>query len=89
MEVTSPAVGRDAARLLKRRTLSDADLPAVKRVAASALTQRAVVVKTRPALAAYLRAGSLIMKAPIPDALKRRLIAELEKIVAPISPAKP
>ena len=36
MEVTSPSVGRDAARLLKRRTLTDADLPAVKRVAASA-----------------------------------------------------
>jgi hypothetical protein len=89
MEVTSPAVGKKASRLLRKRHLSDADLPDVHSVAACALTQRAVVVKTRPALAAYLRAGSLISKAPITDALKRRLIAELEKIVAPIAPPKP
>jgi hypothetical protein len=89
MEVTSPAVGRDAARLLKRRTLTDADLPAVKRVAASALTQRAVAIKTRPALAAYLRAGNMISRAQISDSLKRKLLAELERIVAPIAPPKP
>ena len=89
MEVTSKEVGRKASRLLRKKKLSNDDLPDVHSVAACALTQRAVAVKTRPALAAYLRAGSLIMGAPISDALKRRLIAELEKIVAPIAPPKP
>ena len=88
VEVTSPSVGRDAARLLKRQTLSNDDLPAVKRVAASALTQRGVEVKTKPALAAFMRLAVLIEKAGLPNRMEARMLAELEKCIAPISPAK-
>jgi hypothetical protein len=89
MEVTSPAVGKKASRLLRKRHLSDADLPDVHSVAACALTQRAVAVKTRPALAAFLRAGTIISDPRIPDVLRRKLAVEFEKMIAPISPAKP
>ena len=82
MEVTSPAVGRDAARLLKRLTLSIDDLPAVKRVAASCLTQHEPKQDVTDALQAYLDLGSLITE------FERRAVALLERVVAPISPPK-
>lgn len=87
-EVTSKEVGRKASRLLRRRTLTDVDLPDVRAVAASALTQRGVEIKTKPALAAFLRLTALIEKAGLPDAMTTRMLLEAEKCIAPISPAK-
>ena len=88
VEVTSKEVGRKAARLLKRKTLTDADLADVKAVAASALTQRGVEAKIAPALAAFMRLAVLIEKAGLPNRMEARMLAELEKCIAPISPAK-
>lgn len=87
-EVTSPSVGRDAARLLRVKTLRPDHLAAVHRVAASALTQRGEKSNRRALTAAFGALDREIQQPPIPPATQRRLLAALERLGAILFPAK-
>lgn len=89
MTATSPSVATVAARLLRRKHLSDADLDAVQAVAASALNQREKEASRRKVAAAYARVGARIQSANLAPAGKRALLDELEKLGAILFPAKP
>lgn len=89
MEVTSPEVASDAGTLLRLEHLTDEHLPAVRRVAASALTQFEPRPDIAEALQAYLDLGSEITDPGWSPAKQRRMIQLLERVVAPIAPPKP
>ena len=87
-EVTSPSVGRDAAVLLRVKALRPEHLPRVRRVAASALTQRGPKVNARRLAAAYAALSREIQQPPIAPASQARLVAKLETLGAILFPAK-
>lgn len=93
LEVTSPAVGRDAGVLLRVKALKPVHmtpdfLARIHRVAASALTQRGPKISTARAMKAYQRLADKLGKVNATDKQREAMLADLESAVAPVFPRK-